>query len=88
MDYSPPVSSVHKILQATMLKWVAMPSENLLDPGIKPTSLMSSALAGSFLTTISAWKARMCMYIIYIYIYYIYLHFQKVTLIAEIDVLD
>ena len=26
MDYSPPVSSVHGVLQARILEWVAMPS--------------------------------------------------------------
>ena len=42
-----------------MLQWVAMPfSRNLLDPGIKPVSLMSPALAGRFFTTSSilAWR--------------------------------
>ena len=39
MDYSPPGPSVHGILQATMLPWVAMPSPgNLPDLGIEPTS--------------------------------------------------
>ena len=37
MDCSPPVSSVHGILQASMLEWVAIPSPgDLPDPGIKP----------------------------------------------------
>ena len=40
MDWSPPGSSVHGILQARILEWVAMPSSrDLPDPGIKPTSL-------------------------------------------------
>ena len=39
MDYSPPGSSVHGILQARILKWVAMPSSgDLPDPGIEPMS--------------------------------------------------
>ena len=38
-DCSPPVSSVHGILQARILEWVAIPSpEDLSDPGIKPGS--------------------------------------------------
>ena len=41
MDNSPPGSSVHGILEARILEWVA----------IKLTSLMSSALAGGFFTT-------------------------------------
>ena len=39
MDCSPPGSSVHGILQARILEWVAMPSsKDLPDPGIKPAS--------------------------------------------------
>ena len=46
MDYSLPGSSVHGILQATILEWVAMPSsrESSL-PRDEPVSLMSPALA-------------------------------------------
>ena len=40
MDCSLPDSSVHEILQARILEWVAIPSPgNLLDLGIKPRSL-------------------------------------------------
>ena len=39
MDCSPPCSSVHGILQARMLEWVAVPfPEGLSDPGIEPGS--------------------------------------------------
>ena len=40
MDCSPPGSSVHGILQARILDWVAMPSSmgGLPDPGIEPRS--------------------------------------------------
>ena len=38
--YSPPGSSVHGILQARILEWVAMPPPgDLSDPGIKPRLL-------------------------------------------------
>ena len=48
MAYSPPDSSVHGILQARILEWVAMPSSgDLPNPGIKP---VSPALAGGFFT--------------------------------------
>ena len=48
MDCSPPGSSVHGILQARILGWVAVPSPgDLPDPGIKPTSPASLALADS-----------------------------------------
>ena len=37
MDYSPPGSSVHGILQARILEWIALlPPRDLSDPGIKP----------------------------------------------------
>ena len=42
MNCSPSGSSVHVILQARMLEWVAMPSSrDLPDPGIEPASLIS-----------------------------------------------
>ena len=50
MDGSPPDSSVHGILQARILEWVAISfSRDLPDPGIEPTS-PSLALAGRFFT--------------------------------------
>ena len=51
MDCSPPRSSIHGILEARLIKWVAMPfSSDLPNPGIKPVSLMSPALADRFFT--------------------------------------
>ena len=39
MDWSPPGSSIHGILQARILEWVAISfSRDLPDPGIKPRS--------------------------------------------------
>ena len=53
MDSSPPGSSVHGILQARILEWGAISySRSLSDPGIKPTSLASPALAGRFFTIV------------------------------------
>ena len=53
MDCSLPGSSGHRILQARILKWVAMPPlEDLPDPGIEP---VSPALAGSFFTSSAQW---------------------------------
>ena len=58
MDCSPPGSSVHGILHAIILEWVAMPPpEDLTDPGIESESLLSPALAGRFFTTIATWEA-------------------------------
>ena len=55
INYSLPGSSVHGILQSRILEWVAMPSSrDLPNPGIKPLSLMSPALAGRFVTTSAA----------------------------------
>ena len=52
MDYSLPGSSVHGILQAKILEWVAsLPPGDLPNPGIELTSPASSALAGRFFTT-------------------------------------
>ena len=49
MDCSPPGSSVHGILQARRLEWVAFPAPgDLPNPGAEPTS---STLAGAFFTT-------------------------------------
>ena len=40
MDWNPPGSSVHGILQARILEWVAMPfSRDLPDPGIEKNFL-------------------------------------------------
>ena len=62
MDHSPPGSSVHGILQARILQWVAMPSSRgSSNPGIKPSYLLSPALAGWFFTTSATWEA--CVYI-------------------------
>ena len=42
MDYSPPGSSVHGILQARILEWVSMPSSGYLpDPEMEPMFLAS-----------------------------------------------
>ena len=49
MDYSLPGYSVHGILQARILEWVAISSlEDLPDPGIESTS---SVLADRFFTS-------------------------------------
>ena len=50
MDYRPPGSSVHGILQARILEWAAISSSRRSsDPGIEPTSLASPVLAGDSL---------------------------------------
>ena len=59
MDFSPAGSTVHGILQARILEWVAFQSPgDLPDPGIKSMSL---GIAGRFLT-ISATRAYSSLY--------------------------
>ena len=58
MDRDPLGSSVHGILQARILEWVAMASPgDLPNPGMEPASLMSPALVGGFFTTVTTWEA-------------------------------
>ena len=55
MDCSPPGSSVHGILQARILEWVALSfSSGIFLTGIKTMSL---ALAGGFFTAAPTWEA-------------------------------
>ena len=52
MDCSPPDSAVCEILQARILEWGPCPAPgDLPDPGIKPASPATPALAGRFFTT-------------------------------------
>ena len=67
MDFSQPGSSVHGILQAGILGWIAVPSSrDLPNQGMELVSLMSPALAGRFFTT--SWKARVYIYTLSFYI--------------------
>ena len=54
MDCSLPGSTVHGILQARILEWVAMLSlqGDPANSGVKPESLTSPALAGRFFTSV------------------------------------
>ena len=61
MDHNQSGSSVHGILQASLLEWLPFPSPgDLPDPGIEPMSLSSPALAGRFLTRSATWEAHFC----------------------------
>ena len=65
--HSPPGPSVHGILQARILEWVAMPSSRALpDPGIEPASLTFPASAGGFFTTSTTWKAPILYIVVFI----------------------
>ena len=64
MDHSLPGSSVHGILQARIVEWVAIhSSRDLPAPEIKPESLTSPALAGGFFTIHATWEAQLSGYI-------------------------
>ena len=57
MDCSLPDSSVHRILQARILEWVAMPYPgDLPDPGIEPESPASPALQADSLLLSHWWS--------------------------------
>ena len=59
MDCSTPASSVHGILQARILEWVAMPFSRASSQGssLQPESLLSPALAAGFFTN-TTWEAQ------------------------------
>ena len=58
MDCSPPGSSVHGVLQARILEWVAMPFfKGSFWPRDGTMFLLSPALAGRFLTISTTWEA-------------------------------
>ena len=60
MDCSPPGSSLHGVLQARRLEWVAMPSSRGSSRPRDPTeSLTSPALSGGFFTTSATWEIRL-----------------------------
>ena len=59
VDCSPPGSSVHGILQARILEWVAMPSSRGSSQPKDPTRVSCcSCIAGGFFTTEPLRKAR------------------------------
>ena len=65
MDYNPPGSFIHGILQAGILEWVAGPSSRGSPrPGDRPISLMFPVLAGMSFTTSATWEACLTGYIL------------------------
>ena len=67
LDCSSPGSSVHGILQARILEWVAISSprgRDLPDPGIEPASLVSPALQ-AVLYSLSPWGSLSWKYLEY-----------------------
>ena len=63
VDCIPPGSSVHGILRARILEWVAMPSSRgSSDAGIEPVSLTSPALWVDSLPPAPPWKPTYSMH--------------------------
>ena len=56
-DCSLPGSSVHGLLQASILEWPCPSPRDLPNPGIEHASLMSPALAGGFFINSAPWEA-------------------------------
>ena len=60
MDCSPPGSSVHGILQASILKWLPCPPPGALpNQGKVPMIPMFPALASRFFTTSTTWEDQL-----------------------------
>ena len=75
VDCSPPGSSVHRIPQARIVLWVAMPSSRgSSQPGIELTSLTSLALSGRFFTTSATWEAPHECWVLFIPLLYFSLY--------------
>ena len=69
MDCGLPSSSVHGILQAKILEWIAMPSSK----GSSDPEIVSLALASGFFTTSAPWEASIYLYLfIYLAIWQYY----------------
>ena len=62
MDYSRPGSSVHGILQARILEWVAMPSRGSYQSRDRTRIFCSSYTAGRFLTAEPLGKPRIYVF--------------------------
>ena len=65
MDCNLPDSSIHAILQARILQWIAMSSSRKSFVARDRSHVsMSSALAGRFFTTNTTWEAWIPQYVI------------------------
>ena len=66
MDYSPPGSAVHGILQQEYWRGLPCPPlGDLPDPRIAPTSLTSLALAGEVFTISTTWEVERSFPVLY-----------------------
>ena len=67
MDWSPPGSFIHGILQARIVELSCPPPGHLPDPGIEPTPLAFPALAGMFFTSWATREAHILLFRIKLY---------------------
>ena len=65
VDHCSPGSSVHGILQATILEWVIMPSSRGSFGPRDQTYISYIALAGRFFTSSATWEAPGSVYILF-----------------------
>ena len=56
IDYSPPGSSVHGILQARILEWAAIPFSRGYSQPRDQTRISYNSCLGGFFTTNATWK--------------------------------
>ena len=83
MDCSPPGSSVHGILQARILEWVAMPCRGSAWPRDQThISCTFPAQAGGFFTTSAAWEAHL----FYRWVKLKFYHWEKLAKCVSISV--
>ena len=69
MDCSPPGSSLHGILQARILEWVAISFSGGIfsTQGLDHSLLTSPGLAGGFFTTSATWEACWLSWVVFVY---------------------
>ena len=86
IDSGLPGSSVHKIFQARILEWITISSSrDLPDPGIKPTSPSSPALAGGFFTTAPWLVVNNLIYTFKIFLIHPYFNFPVIIILEELS---
>ena len=64
--FATPGSSVRGVLQATILKWVAMPSSRESSRPRDQTYVSYISLAGRFFTSSATWEAPGSVYILFV----------------------
>ena len=78
LDYSPPGSSVHGILQARILGWVAMPFSR---GSFQPRDRTGVSCAGEFFTSWATREAPIYTYICILYVLYIICMYKHIHIL-------